>query len=397
MRIRPIALCLGLAATAGLALPAHAQYDVTLLQDVGGRGHSLASAINDAGQSIGFSQTVRGADAVLWAPSGIGTVLQDVGGLGSSGVDAINDAGQSVGGSVTSCVPRHFGDCSVDAVLWSRSGKATVLQDVGGQGDSEAFAINNAGLSVGNSTTASGVDAVLWSPTGKATVLQDVGGRGSEVNAINDAGQSVGSSSSGRFPGAEAVLWSRSGKAAVLQDAGGQDNSSAVAINDGGQSVGDSINASGGFDAVLWSRSGKATLLRNVGSDSNSIPNAINDAGWGVGYSFTSPTFREAALWSPTGKATDLGAVLGPSWSDTEAVGINNSGDIIGSGEYHGGTFAFLLTPDSATGIPAASAPEPSTWAMLLAGFAGLGFAGCRRAKTSHAAAGIACFTRASR
>jgi hypothetical protein len=29
--------------------------------------------------------------------------------------------------------------------------------------------------------------------------------------------------------------------------------------------------------------------------------------------------------------------------------------------------------------------PEPSTWAMMLIGFAGLGFAGYRRARAGHA------------
>ena len=40
MRIRPIALCLGLGVTPSLAIQANAQYDVTLLQDAGGQGYS---------------------------------------------------------------------------------------------------------------------------------------------------------------------------------------------------------------------------------------------------------------------------------------------------------------------------------------------------------------------
>jgi hypothetical protein len=132
---------------------------------------------------------------------------------------------------------------------------------VGGRdGSGEAVAINDAGQSVGHSDTAPNrVDAVLWSPSGKATVLQDVGGRDvSYALAINNAGQSVGYSGTSNGTGEDAVLWSPSGKATVLQDVGGRDLSEAVAINDAGQSVGFSSTATG-YDVVLWSPSGKAT------------------------------------------------------------------------------------------------------------------------------------------
>jgi hypothetical protein len=35
-------------------------------------------------------------------------------------------------------------------------------------------------------------------------------------------------------------------------------------------------------------------------------------------------------------------------------------------------------------GVPPPSVPEPSTWAMMLIGFAGLGYAGYRRARAGH-------------
>ena len=122
------------------------------------------------------------------------------------------------------------------------------------------------------------------------------------------------------------------------------------------------------------SSSGKSTVLQDVGGEGYSYAGAINASGWSVGASN-----REAALWWPSGKATELGAVLGSAWSDTDAVGLNNSGDIIGCGVYDGGVYGFLLTPVSATPVP-----ELSTWAMLLVGFAGLGLAGYRLAKTGH-------------
>jgi len=240
----------------------------------------------------------------------------------------------------------------------------------------QPIAINDAGQSVGFSYTVGGYDAVLWSPSGKATVLQDAGGRGdSEPIAINDSGQSVGNS------GGDAVLWSPLGKATVLKDAGGLGYSFVFAINASGVSVGYSCTARHrlscvGKEAVLWSPSGKATVLQGLGHRNNQAE-AINDAGWSVGYSFTAPggSSGEAVLWSPSGKATNLGALLG------SAEWINNSGDILGTdGEYW-----FLLRPDSATAFSAAAVPEPSTWAMLLAGFVGLGVAGYRRARAGHA------------
>jgi hypothetical protein len=111
---------------------------------------------------------------------------------------------------------------------------------------------------------------------------------------------------------------------------------------------------------------------------------AINAAGRSVGFSDIAGGGTEAVYWSPQGKATNLGAVLGSAWSDT-AVGINNKGDIIGYGEYDGGRYGFLLTPVSTTAFSAAAAPEPSTWPMLLAGFARLGSGGYRRAKKGQA------------
>jgi hypothetical protein len=169
LRIRPIVLCLGLAATPGFALTAYAGYNVVVLRDVGANGYSEVSAINASGSSIGISATVptcvecvvESADAVLWSPSGKATVLEDIGGQGFSAPYAINASGESVGWSATTSGGQFASNR--EAVLWSPSGKATVLQDVGGQGFSEAAAINASGESVGSSVATSSdtrIDAV---------------------------------------------------------------------------------------------------------------------------------------------------------------------------------------------------------------------------------------------
>ena len=173
MRIRPIAICLGVSMTPGFALTAHADagYNVTVLQDPGGLGDSgpFFRAINDAGQSVGFSATASCCEAVLWSRTGKATVLQDVGGGGNSSASALNNAGWSIG---TSGPPG-----ALEAVLWSPTGKGRALQIPTGLSDSQGVAINNHGWSVGTAMTRIGGEAaLLWSPSGKATVLRNAGG-----------------------------------------------------------------------------------------------------------------------------------------------------------------------------------------------------------------------------
>jgi hypothetical protein len=85
---------------------------------------------------------------------------------------------------------------------------------------------------------------------------------------------------------------------------------------------------------------------------------------------------------------------LGSDWTNTEAVGINHFGDIVGYGDYNNGTvngtYGFLLTSSASAEVSAApaamaAAPELSTWAMLVVGFAGPGFVGYRSERKGQA------------
>jgi hypothetical protein len=292
----------------------------------------------------------------LWHAKGVAKLLGDPGQEHFAQALAINGSGHSAG---YACTTVTAGNCQdTEAVLWAPGGKATVLDYADGGSDSEALAINKSNYAVGWSTTATGgYDAVRWSTTGAATVLKGL--QGSSVSlavAENNHGQSIGYSATAT--GDEAILWGpEGGIAAALKDPGGQGIEFALAINNSGRSVGYACTAVSGGECVD----------------------------------------TEAVLWQSTGKATNLGALLGSDWSDTEAVGINDLGDIIGYGDYNNGTlngtYGFLLTPSAGAAIsaisaipgPAAAAPEPSTWAMLLAGFAGLGFAGYRGKRTREA------------
>jgi uncharacterized membrane protein len=101
--------------------------------------------------------------------------------------------------------------------------------------------------------------------------------------------------------------------------------------------------------------------LGGLPGSSDSVANAINDAGQAVGLSLVGGVDC-ATEWSD-GRVINLGGSQGTTFS--EAFSINDAGQAAGE---------------------SASVPEPSTWAMMLLGFAGLVLAGYRRAREQRAA-----------
>jgi hypothetical protein len=119
--------------------------------------------MNNDGQSVGFSVTATGQDAVLWSSAGAATMLQDPGGEGFDEPTAINASGQSVGYTVTAS-----GD---EAVLWSSSGVATNLGAVLGSAWTNTLAVglNNNGEIIGYGDYNGGISGfLLVDPPGPA-------------------------------------------------------------------------------------------------------------------------------------------------------------------------------------------------------------------------------------
>jgi hypothetical protein len=148
----------------------------------------------------------------------------------------------------------------------------------------------------------------------------------------------------------------------------------------------------------------------------NSQATGVNDSGWVVGfYQPTSTTF--------TGfldKSGVISTITFPGSVSTQALGVNDLGEIVGDYTLSDGNmFGFLdkggvfstIDPFGSTAVTAngindkgnivgfytaangntigfeTTVPEPSTWAMMLLGFAGLGFLGYRKVRQGTLAA----------
>ncbi len=115
--------------------------------------------------------------------------------------------------------------------------------------------------------------------------------------------------------------------------------SSARAINDSGQVVGEGSVSDGSYHAFLWS---KETGMRDLGvlhpADSDSYAIGINTSGEVVGYSGT-----YAFLWTESNGMQDMGSLGG---GNSVPFAINDSGQVVGSSTTAGSaeTHAFIWT-----------------------------------------------------
>lgn len=338
-------------ATPALSIPQYAIVDL---------GIGYAQGINDAGQIAAGIRVSDGTYRAFLIQGSLRTDLGTLGGSESYGVE-VNSSGHVAGSA----------DVSTDdyqrACLW-RDGTATNLGLLTGR-HSAARAINDSDLVVGYSETNlqgsmgtnRAIHAILW----EDGTLYDLGtlpeGPDSYAEDINNLGTAVGHS---QGPGGNhhTVIWQNR----VIQDLGSMGGicSTGRGINNLGHIVGayQTYGGTNPWHAYRY-QSGQVTDLGTIGGK-HSWAWGINDVGQVVGYSTTAePAEYHAFLWQ-NDVMRDLNDLVpaGSGWTLGFAEAINNSGQIVGQGQYNGEAHAFLLTP----------IPEPSTILTILFGLGGV-------------------------
>jgi len=365
-----------------LSRPARPRYSVT---DLGvlpgvfmsGPATSNASGINAQGDVVGLSGPERASmrHAFLYR-NGVMTDLGHFPLIGSHNGPAISD-----GGSVTGVV--SFGASAsgpgqkLHAFLYDTGGMHNLGSPLGAP-MSMGGAINRQGRIAGeawvNRPMAGGyMDHAFLYSGGRVVDIGILPGCTDATPAgINAAGQIVGYSEQRIGAGMQAFLYdSRTRKMTALAAPPGSTGGLALGINDRGQIIGAALLPGNKMRAVFWAN-GRATDLGALPGMDEAEGAALNSRGEAVGTAwsgqgtvarfvsdhpvrlgFLLPLFgqgrngSQAAFLYRAGRMEDLNKLIPAhdGWALQEAQGINDRGQIVGSGLHFGQKRAFLLTP----------------------------------------------------
>lgn len=314
-------------------------------------GASLALDINATGDVVGGAYTPGNPleeqfHAVI---SRGGGSLTDLGAAlpGPSEAVGINSSGQILIRTIPSV-----------CYLYS-NGTYTNLGTLGGD-VMVANAINDSGHVVGYATVPSSNEAHAFRySNGMMHDLGTLGGLGAYANAINNTGQIVGDRVLVRdgAAGTYGFLFTDG----IVQNLGL--HASPKAINDAGEIVGSmQIDEGDGVRNFAFCYRNEKLTRFDAFADYSSAE-AINNAGTIVGTAKFGPgIFDFRAVIFEEGNVVDLNTLISPSsgFKLFDARGINDSGQIVGSGYAVNGSVqhAFLLTP----------IPEPNTLTVIILG-----------------------------
>jgi uncharacterized membrane protein len=228
---------------------------------------------------------------------------------------------------------------STEPVVWT----ATGVRVLGRSGVAEDVA--STGRAVGEALRSGSFRIAFWqgtraiAPSGQAV--------GSVAN-INEADMAVGSVLVDGFP--RGAFWDARGRMTILAGIGGGSSETARAVSPSGRIVG-SVFRDGRTRPVVWS--GPRAVPTQLGEFDGLMGVAfdLNDSAWVVGADSSDGYDSEtrALLWDERGVAFDLNTLIpaGSGWTLSQAVAVNNAGQILGAGFYSGasGRVAFRLTP----------------------------------------------------
>jgi probable HAF family extracellular repeat protein len=321
-------------------------YTLTDLGTLPGNSVSKGSALNNAGEAAGASETPTAAIATMFSggkATSISTLKSSV-----SLATAINGTGEIVGWN------SYDSNANFDpqAFIYSSGSMVNINSATLFPSGTEAEGMNSSGEVVGTGyLSGSNFHAFLYSG-GK---MEDIGPSGAfqaSAYAINTSGQVVGTYSLNS--GASGTFLYTNGKMTMLPNPAGSGGGFGVAINDNGEIVGELFTATAvGSHAAKFSRGAWIDLGNYTGAQ-GSEATAINIEGQIVGTAILPPRYKpfRAGQHVPiifiSGGLVNLNTLIpsGSGFTLTDAADINDSGQILCDATNSvGNEHAVLLSP----------------------------------------------------
>ncbi len=198
--------------------------------------------------------------------------------------------------------------------------------------------VNVGDVVVGRSQTPLGFEAILWTQSNGIQGMGYVGGCNngftSRAEAINDAGQITGSTST-TTRCAEAFLWAGGAYQQTLGVLTGGATSQASDINNASpvQIVGRGADANNNLDAFIWDQNSGMVGLAILTGYQGAQAEGLNDDGDVVGTCIVG-TIREATLWLASNGHTPQGlGYLYPPHTRSRAEDVNSRRQVVGTSE----------------------------------------------------------------
>jgi probable HAF family extracellular repeat protein len=333
-------LCLfsPVAFTQPAAQPILLRYTITDPGDLPECVYTALASINNQGKVVGYAYkgVGHGVDmmghAFLWE-NGKMTPLRTLGGKYNHAI-GINNRDEIIGDADNN-------DKQTLPVIWRNGGKdrPIPLSTTNGY----AACINDKGVIVGSDEA-----IFLWTMGNRAPLgfplWKDHFYRPVAINSQGDiAGYVSGPPDIGFTATPESSFFYQAGKIHDLETLGGA-RCQCKGMNEAGIMVGWATNIRNKQRACLW-KEGKAQEL--IAPDvQSSEASGINNNGDIVGFYITTKEKWKACLWKD-GRAIDLNTCLPPGsgWELFDATGINDAGQIIGTGYHKNKQRSFILTP----------------------------------------------------
>jgi len=320
-------------------------YTIVDLGTLGGQ-RAAPAAVSVSGAVVGYSETSAGANhATLWAPNGEIIDLKPTG--GDSFATSINANGM-IGGRLLTGGETQYGAPFEHAVVWSH-GDLTDLTP--GESFAEAYDLNDLGTVTGY-LKHSESDAAFAMVGHVGHPNQLLSTRYSSGSAINDRGTTAGALVLGLGAAAEnhAALWAN-GRETDLGTLPGFSSSFGSGIDIENRVAGFAVRADGAMHAFLW-RDGRMVDLSTPAGTTGAEPSAMTNSDQMIGFSWASPGIALPGGWiwrDGTFEAIDRLLPPRTSWTELTPRGINDLGQIVGTGRRDGISRPFLLSPPPQT------------------------------------------------